>query len=212
MKDYSNYHNTDTNSKMQYDGSLIFNMALNGFEGYEVIIDGIFTKVLMTNKFSSDKGNIKYLIGNTENMKCGKIVQVDNEKWLITSIPKDFKIYKKALIQLSNLTLNLTGTITKVKIGTDSYGRPVFKEIQGDPIPIPCIVETMVQISMIDQHPINLPEGRLKVTLPYLTHNDIQVGKILNIYNEQYRIRVIDRTQVIDNEGVLTLFTDRVVT
>ncbi|PGZ96950.1 hypothetical protein COE51_16395 [Bacillus pseudomycoides] len=212
MKDYSNYYEADTNGKIKYDGDLIFNMALNGFEGYEVLIDGIPTKVLLPNKYSTDKGNIKYLIGNTNNIKCGNVVNVNGEKWLVVSIPKDFKIYKKAIIQLSNLTLNLSGAITKVQIGVDSLGRPIFKDIQGDPIPVPCITETSVQLSMANQQTINLPEGRIKITLPHTVHNDLQVGKKLHMYGEQYQIKGIDYSQIIDGTGVLILYTDRVVT
>lgn len=145
------------------------------------------------------------------NVNIGNVVEYDTAKYLILEF-FDNAAYPKGKMKLCNVTLNLTGTATKTQVGVDNLGRPVFQTVYGSPLPLPCVAETVVRLSSTDNQAVNLPEGRMKLTIPYTVHSDIQVGKVLSLYSEQYQIKTIDQTQVINGVGVLVLYVDRVVT
>jgi hypothetical protein len=210
VKDYSSYHNSNINDKIIGDGNLILDKALSGFEGYDVLVDGVAKKVVIQSKNSyNSKGDTSYIIGKKGDLNIGSIVDHDNKKWLIPSHIDDFKIYVKGVIQFCNSTLTIPGDTTKTQTGTDSMGRPIYDETTSPSTSLPCIAESKVYMSE-DQEPINLPNERLVVTIPYTNNDKIKLNFEFDMYGNRYEVSHVDRSQVIGTVGILQLTADLV--
>jgi hypothetical protein len=210
VRDYSNYHNVNINDKIISDGNLILDQALNGFEGYDVVINGVAKKVVIQSKNSyNTKGDSSYIIGKKGDFDIGSIVEHDSKTWLVPSHIDDIKIYVKGIIRLCNSILTIPGDTTKTQTGTDSMGRPIYSETTSPSTSLPCIAESKVYMSQ-DQEPINLPNGRLVVTIPFTDNGKIKLNFEFDMYGNRYKISHLDRSQVIGTVGILQLTADLV--
>ncbi|MED1863232.1 hypothetical protein P4V41_07170 [Fictibacillus nanhaiensis] len=212
MKDYSNYHNVSINDKIAHDGKLIFEYGLDGFEGYTVQMDGTDKKVLIYNSFSDKQGTTKHVIGQIADIERGKTLLVNDDYWIIISKPDDNKIYRKASIRLCNSKFPLPGgTEVKTKIGNDPRtGRPVYETVISPPTLLPCIVESTIYLPN-DSQSIQLPNGKILVTIPYTVNDAIAENKEFEMYGEQYQIVGIDRSQSVEGVGLMILHCEREV-
>ncbi len=210
MKNYSNYHEISVNDKIAHDGKLIFEYGLDGFEGYDVTINGVSTKVLITSKYSnSGDGLSKNIIGKIEDIERGLLVEINGENWLVVTKPEDNKIYRKATIKLCNTSLSLTGEPTQVDTGEKDWrGDPIYEETPGQSTIVPCIVESKIYYNQTTEA-INLPDGHLQVTIPYTEHKDIALNGVITVYNDNYKIVEVDRTQSLNKTGILVISAKR---
>jgi hypothetical protein len=177
--------------------------------GYSVVkIDDVDTEVVIINKDDSTQKEL--LLRPNQTTKKGATVFIGTQYYLVT----DFNgngINQKAKIKLCNNILTLKGnpiTVTK----TNDFGEEYEEIISYDTIEIPCIAET--QIIFQDQkreQAINLPEGRINVTIPYTEHEDITINKEFEMYGEKYKIIGIDYTQSINKEGLIIIKGQKVV-
>lgn len=216
MKDYSDYHQTNSNIKIEKNGLEILEHSLRGFEGYDVIInDTRQTKVLMYQKYDAEN-TCKKIIGKVEDIELGNLLFFNNLNWLVTTFPEDNKIYRKAEIKLCNATFPIKFNKTKIllrddngNIIKDQFGRPVYKEgyeIEKDD---PCIVETKAINSLSDSNQIQLPNGQIQITLKYQPSDTIQLNYVFNMFNDSFKIIDIDYTKVINNIGIVTIRAKR---
>jgi hypothetical protein len=210
MKDYSNYHNANSNSKITSDGQLIFEHSLSGYEGKDVLIDGVSKRVIIQEKFSSEDNSTKYIFGKIADIDRGRIINFDSNNYLVKIIPEDNGIYRKATIQLCNQTLTLSGTVTKTLVGYDQYGKPIYSETEGTPTIVPCVVEKSVYIEG-QNTAINLSDHRIKVTMKYQVHDDLLEDAEFKMFDETYKIVGLDKTQVLNGVGLLIFHGERVV-
>lgn len=204
MRDYSNYHNTSMNEKIIHDGNLIFEYGLDGFESHEVVINNINTKALIYSSFSDKSGTKRSIVGRLSDIEIGRLVTWGTENWLIINKPDDNKIYRKATIQLCNHSLTLSGTQTCQIVAYNDFDEPIEECTSSSPLLIPCIVERTIVTTGTDEA-INLPEGRVNLTIPFTVHEEIAIGKTVILYNEEYVIRDIDYTKSNGNSGLLIL-------
>src|SRR5690606_21087205 len=102
-------------------------------------------------------------------------------------------------------SLSLPGEPTLVDTGEKDWrGDIIYKPIPGEPTHIPCIVESKIYYNeSIDA--INLPDGHLKVSIPYTEHEQIKRNGEIEVYGEMYQITDVDQTSAIDSTGILTL-------
>ncbi|KON87343.1 hypothetical protein AF332_11240 [Sporosarcina globispora] len=208
MKDYSNYHGLNTNDKITHDGLLILEQSLDGFAGYEVIInDSIHSKVLIYEKWDSNS-ETKKVIGRIQDIERGNLLKVRELNWLITTLPEDNKIYRKAEIQLCNSTFPISSNKTSVLIGYNEFDEPIYEDTVTE-VTSPCIVSTSMQSANTDE-PINLPEGQIEVTIPYTESENILEGKEFKMYNATYKIIGIDYTKAINQTGLVIIKGKRV--
>jgi hypothetical protein len=210
MKDYSNYHNTNSNSKLVSDGQLIFEHSLSGYEGKDVLIDGVSKRVIIQEKYSSlEDGNIKNILGKVADIEKGQTVVFDGNNYITVTMPEDNGIYRKAVIKLCNQTLTLKGTVTQVNTGEKDWRRdPIYETTEESTILVPCIVESKIYYNSTTEA-INLPDGHVKVTIPFTEHEDIKMNGEIILYDETYQITDIDRTQSLDKSGILILSAKR---
>jgi hypothetical protein len=169
---------------------------------YQIVkIDDVDTEVVVINKDDSTQKEL--LLRPNQTVKKGATVLIGTQYYLVT----DFNgngINQKAKIKLCNNTFTLKGSITKTIVGYNDFGEPIYDETSTSDILIPCIVETKILDDKTEQA-INLPEGRINVTIPYTEHEDIAIDKEFEMYGEKYKIIGIDYTQSINKEGLLII-------
>jgi hypothetical protein len=209
MRDYSNYHNVDMKTKITHDGLHLLQRSLNGFEGYDVVINGQeSTKVLIYQKWDSSS-ETKKVIGQISDIERGYLLEHDGMKWLITTLPEDNKIYRKAEMQLCNSTLPIQSGKTRVLKGYDKDGRPVYKEDYTVNKLEPCIAETKFP-SRDGNEQLPLPEGNINITLKYQVADNIQPNKQFSMYGNTYKITGVDYTKVINDKGIMIVSAERI--
>jgi hypothetical protein len=210
MKNYSNYHNANSNTKITSDGQLIFEHSLSGYEGKDVLLNGVSKRVIIQEKYSSEDKSTKSIIGRVTDIERGQFVNLDGNNFISVTIPEDNGIYRKATIQLCNQTFTLSGTVTKTLVGYDDFGKPIYSETEGTPTIVPCIVEKSVYIEGQNTS-INLSDHRIRVTIKYQVHDDLLEDAEFEMFDESYKIVGVDKTQVINGVGLLIFYGERVV-
>lgn len=144
---------------------------------------------------------------------AGQYCVIDGATWLITDVVP--KIISRASIQLCNEILRIQTGEDKTQIGTDPIGKPVYsiEPIYED---FRCIASNKVN-SPYDNlnNPINLPEGSIRVSIPYVDIEHISDNTEFNMFGYTYKIMGIDNTKTQSNGaerwGVLTLVGQRVI-
>jgi hypothetical protein len=170
--------------------------------GYSVVkIDDVDTEVIIINK--NDSTQKELLLRPNQTVKKGATVLIGIQYYLVV----DFNgngINQKVKIKLCNNTFALKGSTTEVIVDYNDFGEPITEIISSGDIILPCIVETKILDDQIDEA-INLPEGRINVTIPYTEHEDIAIDKEFIMYGEKYKIIGIDYTQSINKEGLIII-------
>ena len=205
MKDYSNYHNINTNAKLVSDGKRILKHALeHGYESEEVLIDGTPTKAIFQSKYSDKDGDSRNIIAESGMIHRGSLVTKEDGQWLVTNLPTNNGIYDKGILELCNAELNIQLKAVKTIIGYDPKGRPIYEYID-QPLNLPAIaVKTNVVENINDA--INIDEDRVKVTISY---QDLDAVEYFRVYDELYRIISRDKTKSINGVGLLILIGER---
>ncbi|MCM3110034.1 hypothetical protein [Lederbergia lenta] len=218
MKDYSNYHNINTNAKFAHDGELMLNEILeNGFESYDAILNNDKQiRIVMTSKYASE-GELRGVIGHISDIERGSLLEIEGNQWLIFSLPDDNKIFRKANIRLCNSTFRLEFDKTTVlmrdeegNLVLDKYERPIPIEVEGKVVDEPCIVESKYYFNNRNEQ-ITLPEDRILVSMKYQEVNNIGINKEFDLYKSKFRITFIDYSKVVNGTGVMTLTGERVM-
>ncbi|MGM9986062.1 MAG: hypothetical protein ACI35O_02430 [Bacillaceae bacterium] len=209
MKDYSNYHNIDTKTKMVSDGKRILKHALErGYESEDVIVDGKSTKAIIQSKYSDKDGDSRNIITESGTIVRGSLVAKQNTNWLVTGIPTNNNIYEKAIIQLCNANITIKSIpLSPPIIGYDDFMNPIYPD-DYDPtpqeIPFPAIVEKTV-VNEDTGAKIALDEDKIKATISYV---DLTIESFW-VYGEKFDVYSKDQTKVIDDKGLLILFGER---
>lgn len=146
-----------------------------------------------------------------DEIKLGFYIMLNNKKWIIIDYPELIcNAYWRARMRMCNNVLTLQTGVTRVQIGTDSLGRPVYQETKQY-TSWDCIVsQKSLNISDID-YPIVLPEGRISIIIPYIDNPAINENTEFNMFGDTYKIIGIDKTNIIDSNGILNLFCQRVI-
>jgi hypothetical protein len=213
MKDYSNFHgNIDLKEKLKRDGTELFNLTLEeGYNSHDIKIDGNEVKAVIYNKYANKNGSMYYLFTLCNQYKKGSLIEWDNEMWLVLSRPESNEVYDKAEMQLCNTSFELEGEITQVLIGNDPRtGKPIYETTESSPIQLYCVAEKTVFKSTTDEA-INLPEGQILITVPYMEHKSISENEEIELYNATYQIIDVDDTESINKTGIRKLTAKRVV-
>lgn len=195
------YGNDERDVVLNNTKNIINNSFTNSF-GYSVVkINDVDTEVIVVNKDDSTQKEL--LIRPDQTVKKGATVLVGTQYYLVT----DFNgngINQKAKIKLCNSTFTLKGSKIQTIVEYNDFGEPIYDETNTSDILIPCIAETSITIDNTD-NAINLPEGRINITIPYTEHEDIAIDKEFVMYGEKYKIMSIDYTQSINKEGLIII-------
>ncbi|MER2059119.1 MAG: hypothetical protein ABTA16_09870 [Niallia sp.] len=215
MKDYSNYHNINTNDKLHRDGMTLLEHSLNGFESYEAFVDTSPTpiRVLIYQKYDSDS-ETKRVIGHISDIERGNILNINEQDWLVVTIPEDNKIYRKADMKICNSFFPAITDKTRVlmrdeqgNIIRDKFGDPAYQWIDGKVLLIPCIVESSIKNNEANKQ-LNLPDGRIVITMKHQQIDNVKNNEKFQMYDNTYNIVNIDKTKVINEIGLMTITAD----
>lgn len=208
MNDYSNYHDADLNKKIRHDGLFLLNLALNNFESHEVLINDIKqTRVLLTQKWDA-KNDVRKVIGHIEDIEIGNLIKIDDFYWLITTLPEDNKIYRKAEVELCNETFVLTFEGQRVEVGRDDFDRPIYNFTDSTTYNIPCVLSTKIY-STVDNSPIPLPDGSIMIKIPYKIGQIPPINYTFDYRGNPYKVTTIEYDNVINEKGFIEMRLQR---
>lgn len=184
---------------------LSFEMSLETI-GTDITINGITKRVILesASKFTNDK----VIAARIGELSVGDKIRYQNTDWLVTTTPTNNDVYLKAILKRCNSTL-IIPNIIKVMTGKDWRDFPKYQETEGEPIRIPCVVESHAPTANADDQPIMLPDGKLRITVPY--HDKVKLNLEFDMFGQKYKVMHIDWTQLINSlSGVLILTCDMV--
>jgi hypothetical protein len=142
-------------------------------------------------------------------IQIGDFITESDKTYLTIYETEDRDFYSSAKMRLCNSTLTIPGDTTKTQTGTDWRGAPVYDETSTSPTLLPCIAESKIYLSQGEnQEPINLPNGRILVTIPYTDNSKVNLNFEFEMYGHKYKTTHVDRSQVINNVGILQLTAD----
>lgn len=210
MKDFSNYWNTNLDDRIVHYGKKILNYSLTGFESKDVTVDGIATKLLVQDKYSDNEGATKRtIIGQVGDFKSGSIVEYKNKKWLVTTyVLSDHDIYDKGVMEICNNVLVIETDPTQTLTGYDPTGRPIYESSPSTPLEIDCITTTTIKDYETGVG-INLPDGKMLITIPYFNHEKIAINTDFEMYNTSYKIIGLNYDDVINGNGIIKITVEK---
>lgn len=182
-----------------------------------VLIDDVSTKALIKHEKKSE--NKKLILLPESNIDIGVSVRCGESNYLVVDFLGEgiYEVYPTATLKLCNSTFPITSDKTTIllrdedgNLVLDDYDRPIPIEVGGEPIDIPCVVETKYYFNNRNEQ-ITLPEDRIMITMKYLEAEDIQINKRFSMYKSSFKITFVDYSKVINGIGVMTLTGERVV-
>jgi hypothetical protein len=207
MKDYSRWMNEGSSAEeVVYDLSAKSQIKINNDEAtlYESIIND-------ANEWQKEVDLIWLIKKSLFTPKHGDYITFNGKKYLSVFVPEERDFFWSSKMRLCNSNFPLPGTTTRTKIGNDPRtGRPVYEDVTSPPTLLPCIVESTIYLPN-DSQTIQLPNGKILVTLPYTVNDVIAENKEFEMYGEQYKIVGIDRSQSVDGVGLMILHCERVI-
>ncbi|MEM4995014.1 hypothetical protein WKH56_20830 [Priestia sp. SB1] len=189
---------------------IVSNAFNNSPSLFKVLVDNIENNVVMNKgKTINDK---RMLFRHDSNVKLGSIIDFNEKKYIAVNLVMDTnELYPSASLKLCNTSFELEGETTQILIGTDPRtNRPVYKTVESSPITLNCIAEKTIFRSTTDEA-INLPEGQILITIPYIEHKSIAESQKIDLYNDTYQIIDVDDTESINKVGIRKLTARRVV-
>lgn len=140
-------------------------------------------------------------------VRRGALVEVDDDKYLIVNFIKD-DVFPRAEIELCNNILTLKTSETREITGYDDLGRPIV-ETTPEYTDFPCIVRTRQYIDRYRERQVNIPDGRLFITVQktdYVISKDIT----FNMYGDRYKAIQVDKTLSYGDEGLIIIVADKI--
>ncbi|MGD6876776.1 hypothetical protein [Bacillus infantis] len=138
----------------------------------------------------------------------GSVVEFNEKQYLLISFFES-DLTPKGELKLCNSTLPIQSGKTRVLIGHDRDGRPVYKDMYSVDKMEPCIAETRIQSSSGNEQ-LPLPDGHLKITLKYQEADNIQPNKQFSMYGNTFKITDVDLTKVINGKGIMIVSAERI--
>lgn len=141
----------------------------------------------------------------------GDYITYKNFTYLATD-KVDNETYPQLFGELCNTDFPISVEERKIKVGTDSVGRPIYK-IEKVVITKPCVM-TEKLYSQANNSPIPLPNGIIIVKLPYSnkTNHIPKVNAIVDLYQNQYQVTTVSMEYVINEVGYIEVQLQRIPT
>lgn len=151
--------------------------------------------------------NIKFSLGDYIHWSYGG----ENTIWLLLSLDRQNIYDVKGRIFLCNRILKIEISSTKVKIGTDSLGRPIYNET---PIYLetPCVYiqKTKTAEDSDFAHAINIPQGSISIDYRYDSSKVVKNGMFFEFDDKQYIVNSVDESNVVDDIGYVNILAKEV--
>lgn len=103
MKDYSNYY-ANPRDRMIHDGTKLYEMHLNGFDGKEVLVNGVPRRVIITEKFST-KEILRKIQDVHGHLKVGDVYHFSDTIWVLRKLDNENDVYDTGTLEFSPSSL-----------------------------------------------------------------------------------------------------------
>lgn len=136
---------------------------------------------------------------------------ITNEKYTYLATNKvDNDIFPQLFGELCNTEYPISTEERKIKVDTDSFGRPIYKT-EKVVIKKPCVMTDKIY-SQANNSPIPLPDGAIICKLPYSTEeNHIpEINSIVDLYQNQYQVSTVSMEYVINEIGYIEVQLQRI--
>lgn len=135
-------------------------------------------------------------------VKVGDYIHHDTFTYLATDANRN-DLYPELTGELCNEVFKVKGASSKVKVGTDSFGRPIYETI-AEEHELPCVMTTKTY-STADNSAIPLPEGAMIVKIPYIEDIAPKQNDEFKIWGEDYQITDVSYINVINGVGYVEI-------
>lgn len=95
----------------------------------------------------------------------------------------------------------------------DRYGNKIWIEEPTEVVTLfPCVIDSISNLNTktTSGHQVNVPEGDSVVMIQYTEDELIQISNEFTMFDDNYRISGIDKSQTYKGEGVLILIITRI--
>lgn len=173
-----------------------------------VLIDDIEFRVILTH--DSKSKNKKLLLKPENRINIGSSVHVGDDFYLVMDFLGEgvYEIYPTATLQQCNSFFPAITDKTRVLIGRDDDGRPVYEEVEQK-VNVPCIVEPSISINTDKVDQLLLPKGSIKISLKYAKYMNINSNDKFEMYGNRYEIEDIDYSKVINEIGIMVIYAKK---
>ncbi|MBD8006421.1 Ig domain-containing protein [Bacillus norwichensis] len=183
--------------------------------GTEVLINDNPHKAIITNSGFNSENDERYI--NTLNpIRMGDLVTFNDHQYIIIteSTSKRYAKYR-AIMRHCNFTIQFPGEIERVPVldedgnpVLDKYGRPIYEDIEGDPIFIPAIVDDKY-FQVNNQFQMRVADNQIMVIVQdnELNRDKFEVNERFELMGKEWKVLQDDLTKV----GMLILTCERVV-
>lgn len=135
-------------------------------------------------------------------IKVGDYIHHDTFTYLATDANRDI-LYPELTGELCNEVFKVKGATSKVKVGEDGFGRPIYDTI-AEEHEFACVMTTKTY-STADNSAIPLPEGAMIVKIPYVEDVFPKQNDEFKIWGEDYQITDVSYINVIQGVGYVEI-------
>lgn len=140
-------------------------------------------------------------------MNRGDFIHYDNYTYLITE-HNTSDITPVANAELCNDIFTLTFEGTKIIVGYNDFGQPIYDYTNPITYNVPCVLSTKIY-STVDNSPIPLPDGSIMIKMPYKIGQIPPINYIFTYHNDPYKVATIDYDNVINGIGFIEMRLQR---
>ncbi|MFV2049641.1 Ig domain-containing protein [Bacillus sp. UMB0899] len=129
--------------------------------GKDILINGETKKALITNP-SISEAEERY-IHTLLSVSRGDLIELEGDNYLVITESVNKRNSKfKALIRHCNYEIEVAGETTRVIVGYNQFGEPIYEDIVGKPSYVPSIVDKN-SFSVSEPSAIRLPDNQISV-------------------------------------------------
>ncbi|WP_226035613.1 hypothetical protein [Aquibacillus saliphilus] len=190
-------------SKIEFEENLS-----NPLFSQTVTVDGVQKQVSVSSTADPNKRRILF---KENDINWGDIVLHESQQWLVTERPFFNRIHDKSKMTLCNNTLTFEVENEREIIGYDDLYNPIYAdEATTTIVEFPCVIDNISNLKTPTGEKINVPEGDMALFISYTTNELINEESVFQMFNNDYRIVGIDKSGVLNEEGILMLVAKRI--
>lgn len=120
----------------------------------------------------------------------------------------DFGIHPQLIGELCNEVFEMKTDATRVIIGHNDFGRPIYRDIGAQDLKIPCVLTTKIY-STVENSAIPLPDGAMIVRMPYIVDKIPKVNYVFSHRGNPYKVTTISYENVVNEIGFVEIRLQR---
>ncbi|WP_144509968.1 hypothetical protein [Bacillus sp. FJAT-22090] len=163
------------------------------------------TPVIVSDKETFHK-RIFLFIPDTD-IKVGDYVHQDDATYLAVDQEKD-ELYPQLIGELCNDMFKFKIDATRVEIGKNDFGRPIYRDIGATELNIPCVMTNKIP-STVENSSIPLPDGAMIIRIPYIKDQIPKINYSFTHRGSPYKVTNVSYENVINEIGFVEIRLQR---